>query len=141
MVPPSVMVFFAVERLVGQHGIWVLQDGKPLFRSAVRDDSGAGILEGLAAGDVIEVVVAVDQVLDRLAGDLLDLVHIGLSARRPAVGDRIGGDHAGLGDDEHRLMVDVAEDVDVVGALDLGRLDRRATRRGAGGVWARVALR
>ena len=100
---------------------------------------GAGVLECLAAGDVVEVVVAVDQVLDRLVGDLLDLVDVGLPAGRPAVGDRIGGDHAGLGDDEDRLMVDVAEDVDVVGALHLGRLDRWPCRcgrwRGLGGRW------
>ena len=86
---------------------------------------GAGVLERLAAGDVVEVVVAVDQVLDRLVGDLLDLVDVLLPAGRPAVGDRIGGDHARIGDDEHRLMVAVAEDVDVVGAVDLGGLDLR----------------
>src|SRR5262245_32195627 len=68
-------------------------------------------------------MVAVDQILDRLVGDLLYLVDILLPAGRPAVGDRIGGDHAVVGDDEHRLMVAVAEDVDVVGAVDLFGLD------------------
>src|SRR5262249_29312605 len=87
---------------------------------------GAGILERLAAGDVIVVVVAVDQELDRLVGHLLDLGGVVLAAGRPAVGDRIGRDHAVLGDDEHRLMVAVAEYVDVVGAVDLCGLELRA---------------
>ena len=99
-----------------------------LLHLAMRDDGRAGILERLAARDVVVVVMAVDQVLDRRLGDLLDLVDILLSAGRPAVGDRIGGDDAVLGDDEHRLMVAVAEDVDVVGAFDLGGFDRRPLR-------------
>src|SRR5262249_29872791 len=60
---------------------------------------------------------------------LLYLVDILLPAGRPAVGDRIGGDHAVVGDDEHRLMVAVAEDVDVVGAVDLFGLDLWPLRR------------
>src|SRR5262249_9721940 len=79
--------------------------------------------------DVVEVMVTVDQILDRLVGDLLYLVDILLPAGRPAVGDRIGGDHAVVGDDEHRLMVAVAEDVDVVGAVDLFGLDLWPLRR------------
>ena len=113
------------DRLVGQRRVRILERLEPLRGVLVRDDRGAGVLERLAAGDVVEVVVAVDQVLDRLVGDLLDLVDILLPAGRPAVGDRIGGDHAVLGDDEHRLMVAVAEDVDVVGAVDLLGLDLR----------------
>ena len=90
----------------------------------MRDDRGARILERLAAGDVVVVVVAVDQVLDRLVGDLLDLVDVGGHRLRPPVADGIGGDHAVPGDDEHRLMVAVAEDVDVIGAVDLGGRER-----------------
>src|SRR5690242_13189615 len=76
------------------------------------------ILEGLAAGDVIEVVVAVDQVADRLVGHLLDLVDVVLHTLRPRVADRIGGDDTVARDDEHRLRAAVAENVDTVGALD-----------------------
>jgi hypothetical protein len=45
----------------------------------VGNDFCAGVLEGLAAGDVIKVVVAVDQILDRLVGYLLDLLDVTLS--------------------------------------------------------------
>src|SRR5262245_23101076 len=89
----------------------------------MRDYRGAGVLKCLAAGDVVEVMVAVDQILDGLVSDLLYLVDILLPAGRSAVGDRIGGDHAIVGDDEHRLMVAIAEDVDVVGIVDLFGLD------------------
>ena len=133
------MVRLVVEGLVGQHRVRVLEHGQPLLGPLVRDDGGARVLERLAAGDVVVVVVAVDQVLDRLVGDLLDLVDVGLPAGRPAVGDRVGGDDARLGDDEHRLMVAVAEDVDVVGAFHLGRLDGwpggRGRLRGLGSGW------
>src|SRR5262249_57049593 len=66
--------------------------------------------------DVIEVAVAVDHVLDRRLGDLLDLLDIGLGGWA-AFADRIGRDHALRRDDEHRLMTAVAEDVDVVCAF------------------------
>src|SRR5262245_61290565 len=89
----------------------------------VGDDLRTRILEGFAAGDVIEVMMAVDQILDRFIGYLLDLLDIALPAGRFAVGDRIGGDHPGLGDNEHRLMIDIAENVDVVRAWHLGGLD------------------
>ena len=122
VVPPSVMV--RPLSLTVSSGITVcgiFQHGKPLFGALVRDHPGAGVLERLAAGNVVVVMVAVDQILDRLAGDLLDLVDVGLAAGRPAVGDWIGRDHARLGDDEHGLVVAVAEDVDVVRALHFGR--------------------
>ena len=57
----------------------VLQRGEPFLGPPMRDDLCARILERLAAGDVIVVVVAVDQILDRLLGDLADFVEIGLS--------------------------------------------------------------
>jgi hypothetical protein len=56
----------------------------------VGDDDGAGVLERLASGDVVEVVVAVDQVLDRLGRDLLDLVDVGDDGLRAPVADRVG---------------------------------------------------
>src|SRR6185295_18165713 len=90
-----------VEGLVGQYRVRVLEHGQALFGPLVGDDGGARVLECLAAGDVVVVVVAVDQVLDRLFRDFLDLVDIGLPTRRPAIGDRVGGNDAGLGDDEH----------------------------------------
>ena len=106
----------------------------------MRDERRAQVLERLAAGDVIVVAVAVDHVLDRLLGDLLDLVDVGRS--RPAAGRRPIGSVAitpAWRDDEHRLMALVAEDVDVVGAFDLGGGEQRRRRLpGAGGVWATV---
>ena len=106
----------------------VLERGKTLLGALVRDDRGAGVLERLAAGDVIEVVVAVDQELDRLVRHLLDFGDVVLPGCRPAVADRIGRDHAILGDNEHRLMVAVAEDIDVVGPFDFRGLDLRSRR-------------
>ena len=105
-----------------------------LLRPHVRNDFGAGVLEGLATSDVIKVVMAVDQILDRLIRHLLDLVDVALSAGRLAVGNRIGGDHTRLGDNEHRLMIDIAENVDVVRAGHLGRFDGRTIGLRLGGV-------
>jgi len=59
----------------------------------------------------------------------LDFVDVLLATGRPTVGDRIGCDHAIFGDHEHRLVVAVAEDVDIVGAIDLRRLDLRPLLR------------
>jgi hypothetical protein len=64
---------------------------------------------------VVEVVVAVDEVLDRLVGDLADFLDVRHRCLRAAVGDRVGGDDACPGHHEHRLVVAVAEDVDVIG--------------------------
>src|SRR4051812_9970618 len=94
----------------------------------VPDDACACVLEGFAASDVIVMMMAVDQILDRLVGHLLDLVDVVLTAGRTSVSDRVGGDHAVLGDDEHRLMSTVTEDIDIVGAIDLGGLDLRPLR-------------
>src|SRR6516162_1129410 len=95
----------------------------------VRDDGGSGVLECLAAGDVVIMMIAVDQIFDWLVRDLLDFIDILLAAVRPAVGDRIRCDYAVLGDYEHRLMVAVAKDVDVLGAVDLRGLDLRPLLR------------
>ena len=91
------------------------------------DEDGAEILERLAARDVVVVAVAVDDVLDRRLGDLADLGDVGRRCR-PPLPDRIGGDHAVRRDDEHRLMALIAENVDAVGALDLGGRERRWRR-------------
>src|SRR2546425_7935418 len=82
------------------------------------------------------MVMAVDQVLDRLVGDLPDLGDVGRPTGGTPVGDRVGGDHAVPGDDEHRLVIAVAEDVYAFRAVDLRRRDLRACRRlrpGCGG--------
>jgi hypothetical protein len=49
----------------------------------VRNEGRSEILERLAARNVIVVMVAVDDVLDRLVGDRLDSVDVGLG--RPPV--------------------------------------------------------
>ena len=112
---------FVADRLVWHDGMRILQHGKALFGALVRDHPRAGVLERLAAGNVVVVMVTVDEILDRLVRDLLDLVDVGLPARRTPVGNWIGRDHARLGDDEHGLVVAVAEDVDVVRALHFCR--------------------
>ena len=101
----------------------------------MRDEGGAGILERLAAGDVVIVAVAVDHVADRRLGDLADFRDVGRHRLRPALADRVGGDHALGRDDEHRLMPLIAKDVDPVGAVDLGGREQRrgGRRRGCGG--------
>ena len=73
---------------------------------------------------MVVVAVTVDHVFDRRLGDLLDLLDIGLGGRA-ALADRVGGDHARRGDDEHRLVAAVTKDIDVVGAFDLGGGIRR----------------
>ncbi len=118
-----------INGLVGDHRVRVLELLQALLGTLVSNHRRAGILEGLAAGDVIEVVVTVDQVPDRRLGDFPDLVNVLLSAIRTAIGDRVGGDHPFGRDDEHRLMVAVAEDVDVFGAVDLSGLDLRGLLR------------
>src|SRR3954451_10889825 len=147
MIEPKVLQFergtaeldrpaIVVDHLIRERSVGVVEHGEAFLRPLVRDNGCARIFEGLAAGDVVVVVMAVDQEFDRLVGNLLDLGDIVLPAGRSAIGDRIGRDHAVFGDDEHRLMIAIAEDVDVVGALDLRGLDLRSLcllRQGGGG--------
>ena len=66
-----------VDGLIGQYRGGILEHREARFRPRMRDDGGPRLLERLAARDVIEMVVAVDQVLDRLRRDLFDLLQIG----------------------------------------------------------------
>jgi hypothetical protein len=118
-----------LEGLVGQRGEGILDLLETLLGALVRDDPRAGVLERLAARDVVEMMMAVDQVLDRLVADFLDFLDVGLRRFGAAVRDRVGGDHAVLGDDEHGLVAAVAEHVDVLGTFDLGGLEQRALLR------------
>src|SRR5205823_6087116 len=93
-------------------------------------DGCAGILERLAAGDVVVVMVAVHEVLDWLVGHLADFVDIRLHHFRPAIADGIRSDDAILRRDEHRLVVAGAEDVDILRAVDLGGGVGRLLRSG-----------
>jgi hypothetical protein len=61
-----------------------------------------------------------------LIGALVTAWIASIGFRRPPLADRVGGDHARGRDDEHRLMVAVAKDVDVV--RDLGGGERRRSR-------------
>src|SRR5262245_7477287 len=80
--------------------------------------------EWLPAGDMVEMAVAVDDVVDRGLRDLSDLLDIGACRGTPQP-NWIGGDHAFWCHDEHRLMPPVSEDVDVVGVVDLGGGEQR----------------
>src|SRR5688572_12801161 len=71
------------------------------------------------------MMVAVDQIANWLIGDLPDFREVDLGRFAPCVADRIGRDHTGGRNDEHRLHAAMAEDVDVLGAFDLARLELR----------------
>src|SRR5581483_967779 len=118
----------AVHDLIRNHHVRSLELHKALLGAAMGDHCSAGILEHLAAGNVVVVMVAVDQVLDRRLRDFADFVEVGLGCLRAAVADRVGDDHACRRDNEHGLMVLVAENVDVVGAVDLRSLEHRPLR-------------
>ena len=85
----------AVDDLIVNDDVGGLELREPLLGTAVRNHGGAGILEHLAAGDVIVVVVTIDQVLDRGLGNLADLIQVGFCRLRPSVTDWIGDDDAG----------------------------------------------
>ena len=65
MVPPSSMRALVVDRLVRHDDVGEVQLGQALLGALVRHEGRAGVLERLAAGDVIVVMVAVDHVADR----------------------------------------------------------------------------
>jgi hypothetical protein len=117
----------AVDGLVRDHDVWILDLLQAGLAILVRNEGRAEIFERLAAGDVIEVAVTVDHVFDRRLGHGLDRVDIGL--RRAPLADRVGRDHAGRRDDERRLRTAIPEDVDVLGAFDLGGGDLRRLLR------------
>src|SRR5215831_6725496 len=87
-----------VNRLVRQRRRRILDHDEPFLGPLVGNDLGACVFEGLAAGDVVEVMMAIDQVLDRLVSDFFDLVNVGCYRLRPSVTDGIGGDDAVSGD-------------------------------------------
>src|SRR6476646_9221990 len=95
---------FAVYHLIGNDEVRGLQLGKPLFGAAMRDDGRALILEHFAAGSVVVVMMAIDQILDRSLGDFPDFLQIRFCRLRTAIADRVGDDYAGGRDDEHRLL-------------------------------------
>src|SRR5258706_15248366 len=73
--------------------------------------------------------MALDQLLNWIVDALFNPLAVGDDRLRAPVADGIGGDDPLGGDDEHRLVVAVAEDVDVVRAVDLGGCERRSRRR------------
>ena len=78
--PPKRDRSVVIDSLVGNHRVRVLETLETRLGLFVRDERGTGILERLAASDVVEVVVAIDHVPDRLVRDLLDLFYIGFTA-------------------------------------------------------------
>src|SRR5690348_18504977 len=93
-------------------------------------EGGAELLEGLAPGNMIIVMMAIDHIFDRLVRHGLDRVDIGLG--RTLIGNGIGSDDALRRHDEHRLVIAVPKDIDVVCAVHLsgGNLRRVLGRRG-----------
>ena len=79
---------------VRQHGVRVFECGEACLGALMGDHFCARVLERLATGNMVKVVVTIDQILDRLVGDFANLVEIGLPAGGPAIGHRVGGDHA-----------------------------------------------
>jgi hypothetical protein len=54
-----------IDDLVRNDNVAAFEGGEALFGAAMSDDGRAGVLERLAPGDVIVVMMAVDQILDR----------------------------------------------------------------------------
>ena len=95
-----------------------------LGRVAVHDHVGH-VAVAEAAGGMIAVAVAIDQVRDRGVGDFFDLR---LQPGRRLFIDRVGDHHAGLGNHEHIDVKAVLKAVNIVGhtrnfALDVLRRD------------------
>src|SRR5262245_40004425 len=88
------------------------------------DEGRTEILERLPTSDMIVVGVAINYIFDRRLGNFPDFFDVSF-CRRPPEADRIRRDDAPLGYDEHRLMVRITKDVDVVGTLDLSRAVER----------------
>src|SRR6516165_182205 len=84
----------------------------------VCDDDRALVLERLAAGDVIKVGVAVDQIFYRPISDLFDLGEIGRHRLWAKTADWVGCDHAHGRDYKHRLMTLISKEIDVVRTVD-----------------------
>src|SRR5262244_4319352 len=83
-----------IHGLIRNYGVRILEPLEALLGVLVRDERGAGVLEGFAAGDMVIVVMTVNDVPDRLVRDLLDLVDISCHRLRTPVTDGIGRDHA-----------------------------------------------
>jgi hypothetical protein len=64
-----------IDGLIGQRSGWILQKRQALLRPFVGDDLGAGVLERLATGDMVVVMMFVDQVLYWFDSNLFDLVN------------------------------------------------------------------
>ena len=105
-------VSLRIDNLVRDDDVIRFECGDASLGILVGDKGRAKILEWLAASDVIEMAVAVNDVFDRRLSHRLDRVDIGL--RRPPFTNRVGGDHARRRDDEHRLMAAITENVDIV---------------------------
>src|SRR5688572_8991208 len=115
----------AIDGFVRQDGVRLVADLEALLCSSVCHNARAGLLECLATGYVIEVVVAVNQIADRLVGNLADFRQVLRATLRAAVTDRIRHDDTVVGDDEHRQAVGVAKGIDVLCSLDPGGLNCR----------------
>src|SRR5262249_25948172 len=101
----------------------------------VCDDDRALILKRFAAGDVIEMGVAIDKIFHWLVGNFLDLSEIGRHCFWTIAADRVGRDHTLRRDDEHGLVTLVAEQIDIIRAVNFSSRERRrcGLRNGAAG--------
>ena len=111
-----------VDGFIDRHDVGAVHPSDGLLGEPVRHEGRAGVLERLAAGDVVGMAVAVDDVADRRLRDFPDFGEIGIRCRT-VLADRIGGDDSLRRHHEHGLMALVAEHVDVVG--DLGGCEGR----------------
>jgi hypothetical protein len=78
---------------------------------------------------VVEMVMAVNHEPDRLIRDLLDFFQISGHRLGPSIADRIGRNHALLGDDKHCLSAAVTKYVNIVGAVHFSGGKRRLLLR------------
>src|SRR5688572_11290899 len=85
--------FACIECFVGYHRMWLVENSQSFLRLPVRDHPRASLFESLPTGNVVEMVVTVNQVTDGLVRDLPDFRKVLGSALRPSVPYGIRSDH------------------------------------------------
>ena len=99
--PPSGQRTLVLDHFIGHDDVGWLQPLQLRLGIAMGNKTRTKVFEWLATGDVIVVVVAVDDVFDGLTCHLLDLIDVGGDRLRAPKTDGIGRNDPIRGDDEH----------------------------------------